>query len=356
MLNRIKTLIAVAVLSGTVGANVQAATLTAQKGNSILDALRKKHTSALNPLTNKPVHHEKAETISSTKKYYSVIVKGLAAPAAALSNLAVVKPKKAPAASVLSRVPAKVVAVPKTPAAATTPVRNWASASLKEAMVLTPATVVAKTPAGQAPTPAKPQSTSAAPAATVVPTTSILSQVTVNADAAPASLAQAAAPQTPEESAAGTVQTPVPIESSSVPEKDDETQPTPTTSEAAPDADDTSNQDGQAPDPASEKETEPEETTKEITVKATAYTASCEGCSGITATGVNIKDNPDKKVIAVDPDVIPLGSKVYVEGFGEATAADTGGAIKGNRIDVFIPSEKDANEFGVKHLKVRILN
>jgi 3D (Asp-Asp-Asp) domain-containing protein len=95
---------------------------------------------------------------------------------------------------------------------------------------------------------------------------------------------------------------------------------------------------------------------KEITVKATAYTASCEGCSGITKTGINIKENPDKKVIAVDPSVIPLGSKVYVEGFGEAIAADTGSAIKGNRIDVFIPSKQDAIDFGVKKLKVTILN
>lgn len=95
---------------------------------------------------------------------------------------------------------------------------------------------------------------------------------------------------------------------------------------------------------------------KEITVKATAYTASCEGCSGITATGVNIKANPDARVIAVDPKVIPLGSKVYVEGVGEAIAADTGGAIKGNRIDVFVPSEQNAINFGVKYLKVTILN
>jgi 3D (Asp-Asp-Asp) domain-containing protein len=96
--------------------------------------------------------------------------------------------------------------------------------------------------------------------------------------------------------------------------------------------------------------------TKEITVKATAYTASCEGCSGITKTGITIKDNPNKKVIAVDPSVIPLGSRVYVEGFGEAIAADTGGAIKGNRIDIFIPSKQDAIDFGVKKLKVTILN
>jgi 3D (Asp-Asp-Asp) domain-containing protein len=95
---------------------------------------------------------------------------------------------------------------------------------------------------------------------------------------------------------------------------------------------------------------------REITVKATAYTASCEGCSGITKTGINLKANPNKKVIAVDPSVIPLGSKVHVEGFGEAIAADIGGAIKGKRIDVFIPSEQDAIDFGVKKLKVTILN
>lgn len=95
---------------------------------------------------------------------------------------------------------------------------------------------------------------------------------------------------------------------------------------------------------------------RQITVTATAYTASCAGCSGTTATGINIKANPNAKVIAVDPSVIPLGSRVYVEGIGEAIAGDTGGAIKGNRIDVFIPSEQDALNFGVKQLKVTILN
>ncbi|ETI67395.1 LysM peptidoglycan-binding and 3D domain-containing protein [Neobacillus vireti] len=94
----------------------------------------------------------------------------------------------------------------------------------------------------------------------------------------------------------------------------------------------------------------------EITVKATAYTASCEGCSGTTATGVDLTANPDAKVIAVDPSVIPLGSKVYVEGYGTAIAADTGGAIKGNRIDVFLPDEQDALNWGNKHVTVKILN
>ncbi|MGE7695522.1 LysM peptidoglycan-binding domain-containing protein [Lysinibacillus sp. NPDC094177] len=95
---------------------------------------------------------------------------------------------------------------------------------------------------------------------------------------------------------------------------------------------------------------------KEIIVEASAYTASCEGCSGITATGINLKTNPNAKVISVDPTIIPLGSKVYVEGYGEAIAGDTGGAIKGNRIDVFFPTQQDAINFGVKQLKVTILN
>ena len=95
---------------------------------------------------------------------------------------------------------------------------------------------------------------------------------------------------------------------------------------------------------------------KEIIVEASAYTASCEGCSGITATGINLKTNPNAKVISVDPTVIPLGSKVYVEGYGEAIAGDTGGAIKGKRIDVFFPSQQDAINFGVKQLKVTILD
>jgi 3D (Asp-Asp-Asp) domain-containing protein/LysM repeat protein len=95
---------------------------------------------------------------------------------------------------------------------------------------------------------------------------------------------------------------------------------------------------------------------KEIMVEATAYTASCEGCSGITATGIDLLSNPNQKVISVDPSVIPLGSKVYVEGYGEAIAGDTGGAIKGNKIDIFIPTKQEAINFGRKQVKVTILN
>lgn len=95
---------------------------------------------------------------------------------------------------------------------------------------------------------------------------------------------------------------------------------------------------------------------KEIYVSSTAYTASCKGCSGVTSTGVDLKSNPDAKIIAVDPSVIPMGSKVYVEGYGYAVAADKGGAIKGNRIDVFFSSKNDAYRWGVKKVKIRVLN
>ncbi|MDZ5711285.1 3D domain-containing protein [Jeotgalibacillus haloalkalitolerans] len=98
------------------------------------------------------------------------------------------------------------------------------------------------------------------------------------------------------------------------------------------------------------------EAAQEMTVTATAYTAYCAGCSGVTATGIDLRSNPDQKVIAVDPNVIPLGSRVWVEGYGEAIAGDTGGAIKGNKIDLFIPSQQDALNYGVQTVDIKILD
>ncbi|MGF2614070.1 DUF348 domain-containing protein [Rossellomorea vietnamensis] len=94
----------------------------------------------------------------------------------------------------------------------------------------------------------------------------------------------------------------------------------------------------------------------EFYVSSTAYTAGCNGCSGVTATGINLRANPGVKVIAVDPSIIPLGTKVYVDGYGYAVAADTGGAIKGNKIDVFFPSKSEAYRWGRKQVKIKILN
>lgn len=99
-----------------------------------------------------------------------------------------------------------------------------------------------------------------------------------------------------------------------------------------------------------------EQSGQEFRVEATAYTAYCTGCSGITATGIDLRSNPDQKVIAVDPDVIPLGSKVYVEGYGTAIAGDTGGAIQGNRIDLFMADRQDALDFGRKTVTVKVLD
>lgn len=95
---------------------------------------------------------------------------------------------------------------------------------------------------------------------------------------------------------------------------------------------------------------------KTMTVTATAYTPYCAGCSGVTATGINVKANPNMKLIAVDPSVIPLGSKVWVEGYGTAIAGDTGGAIKGNKIDLLMPSNGQANSWGVRTVTIKVLD
>lgn len=94
---------------------------------------------------------------------------------------------------------------------------------------------------------------------------------------------------------------------------------------------------------------------KTINVKATAYTAECAGCSGITYTGINLNKDRNAKVIAVDPTVIPLGTKVYVQGYGQAIAGDIGSAIKGNRIDIHLPTKKQAFSWGVRNVKVTII-
>lgn len=94
---------------------------------------------------------------------------------------------------------------------------------------------------------------------------------------------------------------------------------------------------------------------KELMVSASAFTASCNGCTGITSTGINLKKNPDIKIIAVDPDVIKLGTKVHVEGYGYAIAGDIGSNIKGNKIDVFFSSKNDAYKWARKNVKIKIL-
>lgn len=92
---------------------------------------------------------------------------------------------------------------------------------------------------------------------------------------------------------------------------------------------------------------------KEFYVIATAY--SPEESGSHTTLGYNIRENPNMKLIAVDPRVIPLGSKVWVEGYGVAIAGDTGGAIKGYKIDVLMPTRAEALKWGRKTVKVIVL-
>lgn len=82
-----------------------------------------------------------------------------------------------------------------------------------------------------------------------------------------------------------------------------------------------------------------------IYCESTAYAGD-----GITATGTVPSYKPGGiSTIAVDPRVIPLGSLVYVEGYGKAIASDTGGLINGNIIDVFLNSESECRSWGRKY-------
>lgn len=89
-----------------------------------------------------------------------------------------------------------------------------------------------------------------------------------------------------------------------------------------------------------------------IDMVATAYTASCFGCSGFTARGFRA----GRGIVAVDPRVIPLGTKLYIPGYGFAIAGDTGGDIVGYRIDLGFDSTDDAIAFGRRSIKVYTLH
>lgn len=114
----------------------------------------------------------------------------------------------------------------------------------------------------------------------------------------------------------------------------------------------------------------PTEYEKVIQVKATAY-CLCQKCCGKTpdspgygrtASGLKIVPGTGMKVIAVDTSVVPLGTKVFVEGlngagnYGYAVAADTGSAIKNNKIDLYMDTHEQALSWGVKYVNLYILS
>ncbi|EOD00284.1 3D domain-containing protein [Caldisalinibacter kiritimatiensis] len=104
---------------------------------------------------------------------------------------------------------------------------------------------------------------------------------------------------------------------------------------------------------------------RKLIMTATAYDLSYQSTGkrpgdpgyGITATGTKARPG----VVAVDPNVIPLGTKLYIESldsredYGFAVAEDTGGAVKGNRIDLFFADHQEALKFGRRRVKVYIL-
>jgi len=90
-----------------------------------------------------------------------------------------------------------------------------------------------------------------------------------------------------------------------------------------------------------------------IIMKASAYTKSAEEQTykGITKSGTQVS----RGTVSVDPRVIPLGTKLYIEGYGYAVALDTGGDIKHDRIDLYMETKKEAFEFGRQDVRVWII-
>ena len=86
-------------------------------------------------------------------------------------------------------------------------------------------------------------------------------------------------------------------------------------------------------------------------MESTAYTGGT-----FTAMGLKPVRNPNGiSTVAVDPNVIPLGSKVHVSGYGVAIASDTGGAIKGNIVDVYLNSYQECIQWGRRNVTVTLL-
>lgn len=89
-------------------------------------------------------------------------------------------------------------------------------------------------------------------------------------------------------------------------------------------------------------------------INASAYTASADECgnsNGITASGIKVKEN---RTIACFPE-LPFGAKIAIEGMGTYTCEDRGGAIKGNKIDIYMLTKKEAFEFGRRNLMAQVV-
>lgn len=112
------------------------------------------------------------------------------------------------------------------------------------------------------------------------------------------------------------------------------------------------------------KELEKYDSLRKLNMVATAYTSECDGCTGITATGYDVRNTVYKdgyRVVATDKSVIPMESLLYIESVNNsfepfvAISSDVGGAIKGNRIDILVENKSKAYDFGVRDVKVTVL-
>jgi 3D (Asp-Asp-Asp) domain-containing protein len=90
----------------------------------------------------------------------------------------------------------------------------------------------------------------------------------------------------------------------------------------------------------------PEPEPETMTIEATAYTWT--GNRTVTGTW------PSRGTVAVDPRVIPLGTELHIEGYGPAVAADTGGVIKGEIIDLYMDSEHECRQWGRRQVQIQI--
>lgn len=316
MKKSILSFVAAAAITGTAGANVQAEEVTVKKGDTLWDFSQTYNTPVdmikeWNGLSSHIIHPDDVLNVYPEKKY--IVSKG-----DTLWDIAREHNVTAEA------------------------IKEWNNLSTDlilpdNELILYPNAKAVNAAVAEAP------STSAKPAKTVSAPVQ-KSEQTVAKETQPAEKAAQAAPEAKPQAKSN----PEPEPAKPAAEAKPATEPAKAEAESKPAAE------AEAEAPA---ETANNETAQNVlNMEATAYTADCEGCSGITATGINLKENPDQKVISVDPNVIPLGTKVHVEGYGNAVAGDTGGAIKGNKIDIFMPSQEDAINFGRKTVKVTILD
>jgi len=103
---------------------------------------------------------------------------------------------------------------------------------------------------------------------------------------------------------------------------------------------------------SSNAEFNPSRSSRSLTMNASAYSAYDDGNGHYTAGGNFVR----KGLVAVDPNVIPIGTRLFIPGYGHAIADDVGGAIKGNRIDMAFGSHSEAMDFGKQQVTVYILD